>query len=482
MFLRKQLFFFLFFSCFVRTNVYANGKCFQVAADSNFIRESNLVIADILLVGNKITRPHIITRELIFHQGDSLPRHVLNEAMWRSRLNLLNTSLFNFVDIYDQVDSHDSNLTHVIVRMQERWYLWPLPVFEMVDRNFNEWWLTKDFSRTNFGAYVTRENFRGRKEKLSVLVRLGYSQRLGLYYTVPYINSRQENGLAFGINYTRNHEISYGFQQSKLAFFNDDDEYVRQQFSAGIKFTHRDGIYDYHNFGAEYQDNHISDSLLSVNPDYFLHNAKSQQLLMLSYQYKHDKRDIKYYPLAGHYFDFDVVKQGIGMFNNEPDLIVFTSNYRQYWKLNRKWYAAAGVKGKISGQSFTPYYNQRGLGFGNDLVRGYEYYVIPGKHFVIFKSNLKFTLVPERATQIKFVPTEKFSRIPFAFYLNLFADAGYVYDNQFKNVNPLGNRWLSGYGIGLDYVTYYDIVFRIEYTFNDKGENGLFLHFTAPVF
>lgn len=446
-----------------------------IGADRKF------VISDILITGNKTTKPFIITRELIFHTGDTLSRAVLDAAIWRSRENLINTSLFNFVSIYDQPDANDSTLTHVIVRVAERWYIWPLPIFEIVDRNFNEWWLTKDLSRTNYGAYFTKDNFRGRRENLSILVRLGYSQRLGLYYSVPYINRKQQNGLSFGFSFTRNHEIAYDINENKLRYFKDEDVYVRRQYSGGVRFTHRNGIHVYHSLGAEFQDNIIADTITNFNPDYFLNGTHEQQLLLLSYQYKLDYRNIKIYPLKGYYFDFEVVKQGIGAFQNEPDLLTLSSNFRKYWELTPRWHIAAGVKGKLSGQSFAPYYNTRGLGYANDFVRGYEYYVVNGQNYFVFKSNMKFTLIPEKVVNVSFIPIEKFKSIPYAFYLNLFSDIGYVRDRQFAENNPLANAWQVGGGIGLDYVTYYDLVFRLEYSINKLGEDGVFLHFTSPI-
>ncbi len=446
------------------------------------VNSKKVIVADILIVGNKATRPFIITRELIFHVNDTLPRYVLDEAMSRSRENLLNSSLFNFVEIIDQPDANDSMRTHVIVRVSERWYLWPLPIFELVDRNFNEWWLTKDFARTNYGAYITRENFRGRKEKLSILLRLGYSQRLGMYYTIPYINRKQINGLAFGITYTRNHEIAYGLKNSKLAYFKSDAEHVRRQFGAGLTFTHRDGIHNYHAVSAEFQNNRIADSIALLNADYFLRNETTQQLTIINYQYKCDYRDIKVYPLKGFYFDFEAYKIGIGTFRNEPDLLAFTSNYRRYWEVSPRWHFAMGAKGKISGRTFAPYYNQRGLGYGSDYIRGYEFYVIGGQHYALFKSNLKFTLIPEKIISTPVIPLEKFNRIPFAVYLNVFYDAGYVRDRQFAETSPLSNSYQHGAGIGIDYVTYYDLVFRMEYAINKLNEHGLYLHFSAPIF
>lgn len=442
---------------------------------------SKLIIGSIIVTGNKTTKIFIITRELIFHKGDTLNRAVLNAAMWRSRENLINTSLFNFVNIYDQPDANDSSMTHVIVKVTERWYIWPLPIFEIVDRNFNEWWLTKDLSRTNYGAYFTKDNFRGRRETLSVLVRLGYSQRLGLYYTIPYLNRRQENGMSFGMSFTRNHEIAYGINENKLRYFKDENNYVRKQFSAGTRFTHRNGIHEYHSFGAEFQDIVIADTIINFNADYFINGTHEQRLLQFSYQYKLDFRNIKIYPLKGYYYDLEVIKMGIGSFKNEPNLLVFTSNFRKYWELTPRWHFAAGVKGKLSGQSFAPYYNSRGLGYANDFVRGYEYYVVNGQNYFVFKSNIKFTLIPEKVVNVNFIPLEKFKSIPYSFYLNLFYDTGYTRDRQFAQNNPLANAWLHGGGVGLDYVTYYDLVFRIEYAVNKLGESGVFLHFTSPI-
>jgi outer membrane protein assembly factor BamA len=453
-------------------------------SDSILIDQSALqkvAIKKILFFGNKITKESIITRELFFHENDTLPRFVLQGLMERSRQNLLNTSLFNFVEIYDQQNTNDSSETFVIVKVIERWYLFPLPIFELVDRNFNEWWLTKDFSRTNYGAYIVRENFLGRKQTVQMLFRFGYSQKIGLYYSIPYINKRQKDGLAFSLSFTRNHEITFADSANKTQFYKDESLFVRRQFSTGIRLTHRSGIYDYYSYIAEYQNNRIADEVVNLNKDYFLTGKNSQQLITLVFEFKRDHRDIKQYPLKGYYFDFNVTKMGLGILEDEPDLVSLSSNYRKYFELSDRWHFAAGVKGKLSGQSFAPYYNSRGLGYGSDFVRGYEYYVANGQNYMVFKSNIKFTILPEKVVHLKYIPLEKFNKIPFAFYINIFADMGYAKDRQFYAYNPLSNSYLFGTGLGLDYVTYYDLVFRLEYSYNKLGEDGFFLHFTSPI-
>ena len=72
------------------------------------------------------------------------------------------------------------------------------------------------------------------------------------------------------------------------------------------------------------------------------------------------------------------------------------------------------------------------------------------------------------------------SNFHYAFYLNAFADIGYVGDAYFNN-NLLANNTMIGYGVGLDFVTYYDKVIRGEFSTNKLNEFGFFLHFVQPI-
>ena len=80
-----------------------------------------------------------------------------------------------------------------------------------------------------------------------------------------------------------------------------------------------------------------------------------------------------------------------------------------------------------------------------------------------------------------FIPSEKFSTIPYAFYMDVYADYGYVQDNEFFANNPLTNSNLYSYGAGIDFTTYYNLVMRAEFSINKMGQKGIFIHFTAPI-
>ena len=63
----------------------------------------------------------------------------------------------------------------------------------------------------------------------------------------------------------------------------------------------------------------------------------------------------------------------------------------------------------------------------------------------------------------------------------MFFDFAYSWKIPEIPTSFLDNKFIFGTGVGLDFVTYYDKVLRLEYGINDMGETGLFIHFVAPI-
>ena len=61
-------------------------------------------------------------------------------------------------------------------------------------------------------------------------------------------------------------------------------------------------------------------------------------------------------------------------------------------------------------------------------------------------------------------------------YAKIYGNAGYIYDPEPGYMNRLNNSFLFSGGFGLDFVTFYDFIFKVEFTFNRIGQNGLYLH------
>jgi outer membrane protein assembly factor BamA len=442
--------------------------------------DSCFTIKSIIIIGNKVTKRHIVMRELSFTENDTICATDLQKHFTNSTQNLNNTLLFNFVK-FDTFDTR-GNETKVAIRLTERWYTWPVPIFELADRNFNVWWETKDLTRVNYGFFLNRENFRGRKERFIIVLRLGYSEQYGFMYNAPYLNKKQTIGGSFTFAFGRNHEINYGSGNNRQLFFRDEEKYIRQELSSKINVSYRKGIYNTFSSELRYFKGTIGDTITKIADSYFINDLNNTRFLALNLYARSDHRDFKPYPLKGYYADVDITQTGLGIFKEEKNLNItfLTATYKYFFQLSKRWFFAASARGKISSKTNQPYYVQRGLGY-RDNLRGYEYYIIDGQHYGLLRTNFKYQILKKRTLKTNIIGTEKFNTFHLAVYANAYADAGYVIDNLYKNTNPLANQALYSFGSGIDFVTYYDIVLRLEYSFTKKLEHGFFIHFAAPI-
>lgn len=98
--------------------------------------------------------------------------------------------------------------------------------------------------------------------------------------------------------------------------------------------------------------------------------------------------------------------------------MAISTGLRKYLKINDKFHFSAMAKGRITQVSKAPFFNQRAIGYGQDYIRGYDYYVLNGQNYLLMKSQLKYTLMKRRIYRTSFVRSEKFNQIPVAMYLN----------------------------------------------------------------
>jgi outer membrane protein assembly factor BamA len=445
------------------------------------------IVGKIEISGNKTTREKTILREIEFRQGDTIPANELEAVLKKNHNNLMNMSLFHFAEIQYTVDSTHLAETPYInifvhIQLTERLYIWPLPIVYLEERNFNEWLEHKDLSRLNWGMVLIHENFRGRREQISAGFKTGFNDMVMLKYSNPAIDKNQSLGLSVSFNYAREHNIFYKTENNIRSIVKLDNEFAITNTFVHAAFTKRKGIHETFRIYGQYNHYTFSDTLLSLNPQFVDPSEGILQFFTLSLLYKYDFRDYIHYPLEGYYFDCELTKQGLGIMKNEDfSATHLKTSIRQYRKIDHRVYFAAGFTARFRLDGNTSYYFTRGLGFGNEYVRGFESYVIDGQNYYILKSNLKYNLVRQRILKLEGIRTEKFNTIPYRFYINAFADAGYIKDMHTANNNPLGNKLLFGYGVGLDFVTYYDRAYRFEISRNSKNEISFAIQFTAPI-
>jgi hypothetical protein len=102
-----------------------------------------------------------------------------------------------------------------------------------------------------------------------------------------------------------------------------------------------------------------------------------------------------------------------------------------------------------------------------------EKYVIDGVAAFMSRQSLRRELI--RFSVKTYLKSKSHDKIPFRIYARAFGDVGYAYNKTFT-ANSLTNRMLYTAGAGVDIVTFYDFILRFDYSFNQLGENGLFLH------
>lgn len=446
------------------------------AQDSINIHPQSYTVVGFNISGNEKTKAYIIEREITVTIGDTVTDAELESILIRSRQNIFNTQLFNFVEV--TAASPSKNTLIFNIEVQERWYFWPLPILENADRNFNTWWQDKDFGRLNYGVFLRQYNFRGRDETVQINFQWGYEREISATYRIPYIDKSKKNGLSFKAGYSRQQEVNYASEDNKRVFYELEDEPLQENVFGGIEYRRRGALYTSHWISLNYNSHSINDSLLHYADDYFEEGDLSLKYLSLNYTFRFDKRDNINYPLKGDFVQFYSVYRNGMLFSKQKDfeLMEASLTLSKYFKISNRWYYAASAYGKKALINTPPYALQEGLGYSN-FVRGYELYVFDAQDYFLFKSHLKFNLIPTRIKELPIIKNKKFKKYFYAIYLNLNADAGYAEDALYYSSNPMSNSWLFGYGTGLDLVSYYDIVVRAEYSRNIENEDGFYLHF-----
>src|SRR3954451_6627462 len=131
----------ILFSLSARTGVDAQliekAPASPVAVETTLLDSigSSVTISDILLTGFKKTKPYIIQREVPFKKGEVIASTDLPNKLKLCKQQVMNTSLFVDVDVRPKMI--DSSHILIDIHVKERWYLFPIPYFKIVSRNFN---------------------------------------------------------------------------------------------------------------------------------------------------------------------------------------------------------------------------------------------------------------------------------------------------------------------------------------------------------
>lgn len=434
--------------------------------------------------GLKKTRESVVLRELAFKPGNTISSNDTAELFRKCRNNLLNTRLFHTCNYYVRIpESGDSAVIpiEVIFELQERWYTIPIPVLELADRNFNEWWYdrNRDFRRINAGISVLQKNVRGRNEDLLLGIQTGFTRRLDFEYTVPYLDRRQVFGLKIQGMFLGNKEVAVRSWFNRLDYRKDEESFGRERWQAGIQMTARRNIYDYHRLDLNYHYNRISSFVKAVNPSYFL-GSSFQRYAELRYSFIMDHRNYRYYATRGWYAHLKGTRFGL-LPGDNFSLWAVQFTLSAYKPLGGRFYWASRLDAEIAENKALPYLGSRTLGYENRFVRGYERNVLEGNASFHSRNSLRMKILSKVWEGPDYL-SESMRHFPLDVFLCPFLDFGGLKNPRAVEENrPLLNTMLLGYGIGLHVLTVYDLVLRAEYTFNRHGGGGLYFSVLSDI-
>jgi len=435
--------------------------------------ETPFVVGQIFITGNRKTKRYIIQRELAFKSGDSISLAALVKSFQLAHDRLFNTHLFNEVVIF--VRNFRGYTADIEIDVKERWYIFPLPYFKPVDRNLSAWAQKHyNLNRVNYGGKFTHYNFTGRNDQLTAWLITGYARQVELYYNQPYADKSLKHGFGMGFSYAQQKELDAFTVNNQQGFINSDTlgysgKYLSEAFSVSARYFYRPGLRVRHFLGLTYTNVKIDSAVTVYNPHYFNHDRRSLRYPEMTYRLNYTDIDYVAYPLKGFMFETGLTRKGL---NRDMDLWLLSAKFTRSWQLGRKWWFGTQHSSVLKWPLSQPFYNQQLIGYGDMFLRGLDRYVIDGTAGVVQRNTLFRELFN---FSIPFTHYSSHDRIPFRIYATAFSDYGYAYNENFY-ANSLVNRMLYTAGVGVDIVTFYDLNFRFDYSFNQLGQNGLFLH------
>lgn len=468
----KRLLFFLFFLCIsfiLKAQDYNLDSTFLTPQLKNY--QPKLRVRNIIVSGNKKTKEYVILREMQIKKGDSIIIDKLNRELEKAHDFIYNTTLFAEVNVLPHiVNAYDMD---ILITVKEKWYIFPIPYLELADRSFNEWVETydADFSRLSYGIFFSHLNFSGRRDQLSLIFINGFKRNISVEYIAPYTNPALTDGTRFEAGFEQTREIPFATDYNNKLLYYNNDGFVKNEWFVTAAYSSRKKLKKKETFSIKFRHINVADSIISkYNPGYFNQNSSTQNFLEFEYRFQYEDVDNILYPLKGNTFLLSIKKRG---FQLEGGINRFSieSSFNKYFSYLHQWYSSIRFTGEIKLPFKQPYYNLQALGYKENYIRGLEYFVTDGVAFALGKMDVKKKLAHFNIPA--FINSKILNKIPFTLYAKTFADMGYVYSRFDSKLN---NRFLYSGGFGIDILTLYDFKISVEYSVNQLGQKGLFLH------
>lgn len=388
-------------------------------------------IGSITVLGNEKTKDYIITRELEFTSGDVISIEELNQARFR----IFNLNLFNNVEFYfdEKEDSYDLNIF-----VYERWYIFPIPIFFINER---------DWDKLSYGLGVSHSNFRGRAEQVWASGWLGYNPGFSVNYYNRWFAGEKRL-------YTQFSMFSQRINTKSFQFLGEDEKHSWTSLLLGRRF----GLHWYVNTT-------VGVNFIGATDRDMLWQSSSPTDKIATWQFliRHDTRDLWEYPKNGAHRRISFIHNRL--LNGGSNYNLWSADFREYRSF--KGITFAGRVAASLTQNQLPVYRRLYFGY-RERIRGYFDGVAEGDNRFIASAEVRVPVIRE-----KLIPLSSDSWyysfiqfIKFGLYVTAFYDTGTIWD---QDENFSDANFLKGKGIGLNVILPYSVVLRFERAYNEEG-------------
>lgn len=428
-----------------------------------------MLVRAVNIFGNKKTKERLIEREVAIETGVFYSTRELSRRIRLTREQLMNTTLFVTVDVI--TDTILANEVDINILVHERWYLFPVPYFKLVDRNINVW--INDFKasldRTELGLKVVHNSLSGRNDKMNLFFVGGYSQQIVANYYQPFIDKKLRQGFGLGFSMSRTREVNYATDSNRQQFF-ALPEFARQSIRAEATYSYRKGSQMRSYLRVSYNSEKMDSAIIALNPNMFGEGRTKAEFVDILASYQYFNVDYIPYPLRGWMVDFFALQR----FSGSIPLTQFGGKMQATWRFAHKSYLnfQSSFAFTLSNKA-QPYFNSRMLGYRSLYMQGLEYYVADGNMAAMIRSTLRREVIA--FTLKNLIRSKSHSEIPFRIFLKTYGNLGYAHNKNPGN-NFMNNQLLRTAGFGIDIMMVYDLVLKLEYSYNQFGERGFFIH------
>ena len=406
------------------------------------------VVRGVIITGNKKTKEYIITREMSLQAGDT----VTTESLEYDKNRIFSLRLFNRVDIGTMPFDSTGVLVHIDV--DERWYIFPIPMFGIKDR---------DWSKLYYGLGVLHDNFLGENQKLYGACIFGYDP----YAEVTYRNPRFDSA---GDVFLTAHAVFAKIKNKSLHTLRLGEEFDERQFVAECQLGRRFGT----TTAAWTQLSFVTVDVSAPAEGRTISPDGTDRYFALQIGALYDTRDLGEYPRMGTYLEAGIVKKGLG---STVDYWRLSADARRFIPLGT--FATIGMRGFIdlAVGGMVPLYDHRYFGYGS-RIRGHFKDILEGESYLGGTAELHVPILNPIFIKVSKVPIEQFATWRFGIVAALFVDAGQVWERE---TQVALDRFIKGYGAGIHFLLPYSYIIRAEVGFDERGKSQFILDLGAAL-